>query len=83
MPKRDRADYMREYRARTKKVEKFDEWNGVATYSREDTFRAEITRLTEEVARLKRELAARPDTKLRLVRDSFTEFRPVPKPGRK
>lgn len=70
---------MREYRAKRRILENMD---GDAA-KHEHNVRAHyiqalerIAELEAEVMRLKRELAARPE------RNPFTEFRPVPKPGK-
>lgn len=89
-----RAAYMREYRANRKKtigliVQVADEDADEAL-----RLRAENDRLTGEVARLKRQLAARPsfdsaslDPAFRVIRDPIRdpmrEFHPAPKPGQK
>lgn len=74
---RDRAAYMREYRAR-QRVDQIEVMAGEMCQN-DTTYMARIVELEAEVARLKRELAGRP-----AAGPSFNSrpFSPAPKPGR-
>ena len=76
---RDRAAYMRAYRAKHRSPPSPSVEAANLSQCQE-----RVTYLEGEVARLKRELAERQTQRETVVRrDPFREYRPVPKPSRK